>query len=526
MGACVKILIFGASGILGQHLVLAKPSGVNAVYLRRTPDTFYGGCDISDPEALLHCLDAHRPDAVVNLAGESDTDIVEASEYGFGKVNVFAVAKMADWCDAHGAHLVHVSTQAVFGGDHPPYSSEDLIVFPINKYGNEKACAEHMALCRRNVTIVRPTFVLGVRPLPHAGRTNPVEQMLGGQRMQVNDRWFSPSFAWDDAAAIWQIAMAPPQKRIFHLGIPIRTNRYEIARALGCDVEPASHDAFPGRAPRPIDTTYSDDAVHGDDFASGIEKCVTAYQNRQKFASGIEIPSERAIEIAFFLGCGYENALERLSAGFTYQHHEVARHWRQANPRTNDEILRWYRETEQYIWELSAYHGDTRWNYQGMMRGIADGMAAHNCKRILVLADGIGELTTYLLSRGFDAVYHDLKNSRTADFAKFLCYRRLGRELPTQLSDGWEPKLDGPWDAVICLDFLEHVVNVPAWCSAIHRSLTPGGWGFFQNAFNCGSGPDGSIPCHLAQNDKYEKEWTPLMESIGFTGSGNWWKKQ
>jgi hypothetical protein len=60
----------------------------------------------------------------------------------------------------------------------------------------------------------------------------------------------------------------------------------------------------------------------------------------------------------------------------------------------------------------------------------------------------------------------------------------------------------------------------------IRDILTPGGFFMAQNAFAIGSGPDGSIPCHLERNDPYEKEWTPLMNSLGMQQeSANWWRK-
>jgi hypothetical protein len=47
-----------------------------------------------------------------------------------------------------------------------------------------------------------------------------------------------------------------------------------------------------------------------------------------------------------------------------------------------------------------------------------------------------------------------------------------------------------------------------------------------QNAFACGSGPEGSIPMHLARNDRFEKDWTPLMIEQGFEqeGTSNWYR--
>jgi predicted methyltransferase len=73
---------------------------------------------------------------------------------------------------------------------------------------------------------------------------------------------------------------------------------------------------------------------------------------------------------------------------------------------------------------------------------------------------------------------------------------------------------------------LEHVPNVEAWVSAIFAALKPGGLFCAQNAFACGSGPDGSIPMHLAVNDRFEHDWDPLLTAVGFEQiSSNWYRR-
>ena len=62
---------------------------------------------------------------------------------------------------------------------------------------------------------------------------------------------------------------------------------------------------------------------------------------------------------------------EILSQGFGPLHNAVSDDFRKANPKTDAELLDWYRTTEAYIWELSAYHEDPGFNYAGMVNGIA-----------------------------------------------------------------------------------------------------------------------------------------------------------
>ncbi len=192
---------------------------------------------------------------------------------------------LARYADLRGVHLIHISSQAVFSGECAPYDAA-AIQAPINEYGKQKQFAERSVFLRREfVTIIRPTFVLGIRPDPTVGRPNPVELMLRGQKQQVNDRWFSPSFAPDVAALIWDVCRRKPSGEVIHAGVPIRTTRYEIAKALGCDVVAVSHEDFSGSAPRPRDTTYAPDAVYGMTFEQGIADCLRRWKARELVAA-------------------------------------------------------------------------------------------------------------------------------------------------------------------------------------------------------------------------------------------------
>ena len=194
------------------------------------------------------------------------------------------------------------------------------------------------------------------------------------------------------------------------------------------------------------------------------------------------------------------------------------------------ELLDWYRRTEAYIWELSAYHEHPGFNYSGMCEGIASRLKNEGVRSVLCLGDGIGDLTLALHRSGIPATYHDLAGSRTASYAAFRFWRQTGEQISQDLTTGFNPPISheffGPFDAVVSLDFLEHVPNVEAWTAFAHSALKPGGLFMAQNAFACGSGADGSMPMHLAVNDRFEKDWDPLLAGLGFVQeSSNWYRK-
>lgn len=229
---------------------------------------------------------------------------------------------------------------------------------------------------------------------------------------------------------------------------------------------------------------------------------------------------QRAKEISEFLNVDYNYALERLSQGFHMNHFLVAKDFNDHNTdvKNPDSLINWYRSTDSYIWELSAYHLEPGFNYSGMCEGIATHISSLGKKKVLSLGDGIGDLSIRLAEENLEATYHDLEGGKTAGYAIYRFSSKKELKIKTLFTDNWEPKLGSNYfDAVIALDFFEHLVNVEDWVIAVFNCLTSGGVFMAQNAFAIGDEEHGnSIPMHLSVNNKYETEWRPLLEKIGF----------
>jgi SAM-dependent methyltransferase len=235
---------------------------------------------------------------------------------------------------------------------------------------------------------------------------------------------------------------------------------------------------------------------------------------------------DRAAEIAEFLGSDYGEVLARLSAGFHHNHALVAEGFRKVPHTTEEELLQYYRNTEDYIFELSSFHMDEGFNHVGFCAGVAEMFGSHAAQDILVLGDGIGDLSLALHGAGFNVTYHDLEGSRTSEYALHRARRKFGDGAPAVLwTEGFVPEFGTAcWDGICSADYLEHMPNVEDWVDAVLRGLRPGGLFAAQNAFNCGSGEDGSIPMHLESGNYLEWGWVPLMESKGFTSIADiWW---
>lgn len=512
----MKVLVLGAGGIIGQHLMVSVPGGVEATFTRRTASHLYEALDLTEPwDKVSQFLDSHNPDVIVNLAGESRPDVVEKDPAASLVVNSLVVANISGWCDGTRKNLIHVSSQAILD--------------PVNVYGVQKSEVEkNLEKYAQNWIIVRPTFVLGIRPFPGVGRENPAERLLSGcEKQSVSDRFFSVSFAWDVAEYIWKLCTSPVTRRQVHcVGHPERLSRHELAARLGVQTELISHDSLSGLAPRPLDTSGA---------YAHAQRTGTLDENLLRLKSEYEARTNdtlqyRAKELAAFFKLHHRKVEERLALGFGPLHNAVTEDFRKAIPRTDDELLTWYRATDSYLWELTAYHSDPGFNYRGMVSGIVEALKVKGVKSVLCLGDGTGDLALAVQRFGMTPYYHDLSCSKTARFAESRFFMRLGdywqENIGVVETGGFDPLIDRTVDAVVSLDFLEHVPNVEAWVGSVSGCLRPGGFFVAQNAFAMGSGDQGSMPMHLSTNDHWERDWDPLLTNYGFKQlAPQWYQK-
>ena len=144
----MSILLLGANGQLGRtfldhgglaargRLIAASRDGVLA----------QGGhgesADLSIPESLPALLDRVQPDVIVNTAAYTAVDRAEQEEALATRVNGEAVSVIGDWAAAHGALVIHYSTDYVFDGRQPQPYAVDAAAGPLGAYGRSKLAGE------------------------------------------------------------------------------------------------------------------------------------------------------------------------------------------------------------------------------------------------------------------------------------------------------------------------------------------------------------------------------------------------
>lgn len=144
----MKILLLGGNGQLGRSFL--DQGGLAArgelVVATRDGRRLDGGpaetADLAAPESLLALLDRIRPDVIVNTAAYTAVDRAEQEEPLATRINGEAVGALGRWAAAHGALVVHYSTDYVFDGSATSPYPVDAPTAPLGAYGRSKLAGE------------------------------------------------------------------------------------------------------------------------------------------------------------------------------------------------------------------------------------------------------------------------------------------------------------------------------------------------------------------------------------------------
>lgn len=169
-----SILVTGAHGMLGHvvcrvlsrtHRVTGTCRGSEADYpaidgVEADHFSLIERVDLADPRNLAERLPADDIDVVVNCAGLIKQRPEAKNPFAILQANALAPKRLAQWCDARGARLIHVSTDCVFSGRRGGYSEEDA-PDPVDLYGLSKVLGEvtaapHLTL---RTSIIGPQLV-------------------------------------------------------------------------------------------------------------------------------------------------------------------------------------------------------------------------------------------------------------------------------------------------------------------------------------------------------------------------------
>lgn len=271
MSGETRVLITGGTGLLGKALLETVPEEmeIHCTFHQNPPPVEWSRrfvpLDLEQPSSIEAAFRWARPTCVIHAASVGNVDEAERFPDQVRRVNVEGTRRIGEACRSFGSRLILVSSNAVFDGEHPPYSEESP-TGAVNQYGRFKIEAEQwVSVSKLDFLIVRPILLYGW-PFPD-GRSNVVTRWLHhlekGEPVTVaNDLFSMPLSAADCAQALWEAARRKCQG-ILHLAGPERVSLSEFARetarVFGCDeglIQPVPNRQLGLAAARPRDTSF------------------------------------------------------------------------------------------------------------------------------------------------------------------------------------------------------------------------------------------------------------------------------
>lgn len=269
-----KILIIGASGMLGTALTNKLKKTEDHIFIATFPETIDGSIllDITNPEQVENEISNIKPDIVFNCSAYTDVDGAQSNVKAAMAVNAHGCENLAQSCKNNKALLVHISTDYVFNGNaDTPYKPDDKTC-PNTIYGKSKLDGEKAIIqssCKH--IIIRTSWLFG------PDGNNFVKTIYNLAKMRdeikvVNDQLGKPTYTLDLADCMIGLADKNAQG-IFHYSNSPKCTWYDFAKEivkiakLNCNVLPCTTADFPRPAPRPaysvLDTSKTEELVPG-----------------------------------------------------------------------------------------------------------------------------------------------------------------------------------------------------------------------------------------------------------------------
>jgi dTDP-4-dehydrorhamnose reductase len=226
-----RLLVTGGGGYLGAYLlplaaqagwtvcatVLSSPAPAGPHRIRRL--------DLTDAEPVRAVIVEERPDAIIHTACSNRTPASLAAIAP-------AARNLAEAARGCGAHLVHVSTDLVFDGEHSPYL-DDAPPSPLAPYGAAKAEAEaSISSLYPEAVIVRPSLIWSLSPLDHQTSWLVAGAREGARVTLFTDEIRCPVFLDDLAAGLLELAARRDLSGPMNLVGPQALNRWDFGLRL------------------------------------------------------------------------------------------------------------------------------------------------------------------------------------------------------------------------------------------------------------------------------------------------------
>jgi dTDP-4-dehydrorhamnose reductase len=237
-----RMLITGAGGFLGSHLVAAAPGGTDVFGTVWSSPCSLGHdrtfrIDIGDTDQLNGVLNQVMPDVIIHTAAISKEGACRADVKAARKINVDSTEAIGHWAANNGARMIFTSTDLVFDGRKGHYSENDERHSEM-VYGELKIEAEDLLVSKAGVLTVRLPLLYGIGLGERKGILwSFMEACRERKPLDLfTDEYRSPLFVEDAARFIWRLTGMTNTGRL-HLGGPERFSRLMIGAAFATELD-------------------------------------------------------------------------------------------------------------------------------------------------------------------------------------------------------------------------------------------------------------------------------------------------
>ena len=239
----------------------------------------------------------------------------------------------------------------------------------------------------------------------------------------------------------------------------------------------------------------------------------------------IPMDEETLLDLSTFFGIEPQLCQARLNQ---YRMVEMAEEWKKADPRSPEEIRKFYQDTELYIWELSKWHASGSYApYRNRVAQAISRFPTLSHPKVLDFGAGIATASLEFAKSGHDVTIADVPG-KTLAYARHR-FERRGLKYSVIEVTGNTPELVGEYDIIVSFDVLEHVPEAELVLKKLVGALRVGGAGLIVASFE----DQGEHPQHLASNIEHFRsltwDWALVGSGLRFdtpeilVKASNWW---
>lgn len=257
-----RVLVTGASGLIGSHVLRVVGREADLVALSRSPRPDKSGvrwmaCDLTEPGAVAEVVSSVRPEVVIHLAGAVRGDRALEAVAPTLHANLVATVELLEAATRVGCRRIVLSGSLL---EEPVAGRQQAI--PPSPYGASRWAASAYgrmfhALFDSPVVVLRPSFAYGPGQEPTKLIPHVISGLLDGGSPQLSsgDRLLDCVYAEDVARAYVRAAVAAGvEGSTIDIGSGMLTSVHEIVQLIVECVGPTAGRPVFGTLPvRPLE---------------------------------------------------------------------------------------------------------------------------------------------------------------------------------------------------------------------------------------------------------------------------------